>query len=140
LRAHLQAFTSQGGALLVSGSYIGRDMRQPADQAFLASLLKCQYGGTNTDSLESDTIQGLGLTFTFHRQLNERHYAAQHPDNLLPVAPAYSAMAYRDEQSACVAYSGNDYRALTIGFPFECIREEQMRAIIMRGILAFLLQ
>ncbi len=140
LRAHLQAHASQGGALLVSGSYIGRDMPLPADKAFLAALLKCQYGGSNTDSLDRDTIQGLGTTFTFHRRLNASHYAAQHPDNLLPLAPAYSAMAYADEQSACVAYSGNDYRALTIGFPFECIQSERKRGTIMRGLLAFLLQ
>ena len=140
LRAHLQAHATTGGALLVSGAYIGRDMRAEADRAFLASLLKCQYGGTNIDSLNRDTIQGLGTTFTFHRHLNSSHYAAQHPDNLLPVAPAYSAMAYGDEQSACVAYSGNDYRVLTMGFPFECIQSERKRGTIMRGILAFLLQ
>ena len=140
LRAHLLAHASQGGALLVSGAYIGRDMRADADKAFLASLLKCQYGGTNVDSLDRDTIQGLGTTFTFHRHLNGSHYAAQHPDNLQPLAPAYSAMAYSDEQSACVAYNGNDYRALTIGFPFECIQSERKRGIIMRGLLAFLLQ
>ena len=119
---------------------IGRDMRAEADKAFLASLLKCEYGGTNIDSLDRDTIQGLGTTFTFHRHLNSSHYAAQHPDNLLPVAPAYSAMAYGDKQSACVAYSGNDYRVLTMGFPFECIQSERKRGTIMRGILAFLLQ
>ena len=140
LRAHLQAHAATGGALLVSGAYIGRDMRAEADKAFLASLLKCEYGGTNIDSLDRDTIQGLGTTFTFHRHLNSSHYAAQHPDNLLPVAPAYSAMAYGDEQSACVAYSGNDYRVLTMGFPFECIQSERKRGTIMRGILAFLLQ
>ena len=139
LRAHLQAHASQGGALLVSGAYIGRDMPSGADKAFLASLLKCQYGGVNTDSLDRDSIQGLGTTFTFHRHLSASHYAAQHPDNLLPLAPAYSAMAYGDEQSACVAYNGNDYRALTIGFPFECIQSESKRSIIMRGLLAFLL-
>lgn len=140
LRPHLSAHTSQGGALLVSGAYIGRDMTSEQDKAFLANLLKCDYGGTNSDYLERDTIQGLGTTFTFHRQPNSQHYAAQHPDILLPVAPAYPAMAYSDEQSACVAYHGNDYRALTIGFPFECIKEEQMRDLLMRGILAFLLQ
>ena len=140
LRAHLQAHAATGGALLVSGAYIGRDMRLGADKAFLASLLKCEYGGTNVDSLVRDTIQGLGTTFTFHRHLNSRHYAAQHPDNLIPVAPAYSAMAYSDEQSACVAYSGNDYRVLTMGFPFECIQSERKRGTIMRGILTFLLQ
>ena len=140
LRAHLQAHAAQGGALLISGAYIGKDMKTGADKAFLASLLKCQYGGTHTDSLSRDTIQGLGTTFTFHRALNHRCYAAQHPDVLLPIGPAYSAMAYADDQSACVAYSGNDYRALTIGFPFECIQSERKRATIMRGLLTFLLQ
>ena len=140
LRPHLSAHTSQGGALLVSGAYIGRDMTSEEDKAFLANLLKCDYGGTNSDYLMRDTIQGLGTTFTFYRQPNSQHYAAQHPDVLLPVAPAYPAMAYSDEQSACVAYNGNDYRALTIGFPFECIKDDQMRNLLMRGILAFLLQ
>ena len=140
LRPHLIAHTAQGGALLVSGAYIGRDMTSEQDKAFLANLLKCDYGGTQSDYLERDSIQGLGTTFTFYRQPNSMHYAAQHPDVLLPVAPAYPAMAYSNLQSACVAYNGNDYRALTIGFPFECIKSKQMQDVLMRGILAFLLQ
>ena len=140
LRSHLIAHTAQGGALLVSGAYIGKDMTSEKDKAFLANLLKCNYGGTHSDYLERDTIQGLGTTFTFHRQPNSKHYAAQHPDVLLPVAPAYPAMAYSNLQSACVAYNGNDYRSLTIGFPFECIKSRQIQGVLMRGILAFLLQ
>jgi len=139
LQNRLRTFTSQGGALLVSGSYIGRDMRMQQEQKFLEEVLKCQYGGTNADTLQSDTIQGLGLTFTFHRQPSHLHYAAQQPDNLIPVAPAFAAMKYGDEQSACVAYNGNDYRVLSMGFPFECIRDDQRREAIMRGILKFLL-
>ena len=140
LRPHLIAHTAQGGALLVSGAYIGRDMTTAQDKAFLANLLKCDYGGTQSDYLERDSIQGLGNTFTFWRQPNSVHYAAQHPDVLLPVEPAYPAMAYSNLQSACVAYNGNDYRALTIGFPFECIKSKQIQGILMRGILTFLLQ
>ena len=140
LRPHLVAHTAQGGALLVSGAYIGRDMTSEQDKAFLASLLKCEYGGTHSDYLERDSIQGLGTIFTFYRQPNGMHYAAQHPDVLLPIAPAYPAMAYSNLQSACVAYNGNDYRALTIGFPFECIKSKQMQDVLMRGILMFLLQ
>lgn len=136
----LRSYTSQGGALLVSGSYVGRDMQLRPDRQFLEDVLKCQYGGTNADSLQSDTIQGLGMTFTFHRQPSHLHYAAQQPDNLLPVAPAFAAMKYGDNQSACVAYSSYDYRVLTMGFPFECIREEKRREAIMRGVLNFLLQ
>ena len=140
LRPHLIAHTTQGGALFVSGAYIGRDMTSEQDKAFLANLLKCNYGGTHQDALERDSIQGLGTTFTFYRQLNSKHYAAQHPDVLQPITPAYPAMAYSDLQSACVAYNGSDYRALTIGFPFECIKSKQMQDVLMRGILAFLLQ
>ena len=140
LRPHLIAYTAQGGALLVSGAYIGRDMSSEQDKAFLASLLKCEYGGTQNDYLKRDSIQGLGTTFTFHRKPNSLHYAAQNPDVLLPIAPAYPAMAYSNLQSACVAYNGNDYRALTIGFPFECIKSKQMQDVLMRGILMFLLQ
>ena len=140
LRAHLRAYTAQGGNLLVSGSYIGRDSRLPQERKFLEDVLKCQYGGRNIDSLQSDTIRGLGTSFAFYRQPNHRHYAAQHPDNLLALPPAYAAMKYGDEQSACVAYNGSDYRVLTMGFPFECIRSEQKRHTLMRAFLQFLLQ
>lgn len=140
LQAHLKAFTSQGGNLLVSGSYIGRDMRLQHERKFLEDVLKCQYYGTNDDTLRSDTIQGLGMTFTFYRTPNHKHYAADHPDCLLPLSPAFPAMKYGNDQAACIAYSGSDYRALTMGFPFECICDDQRREAIMRGILKFLLQ
>ena len=140
MRRHLELFTSRGGALLTSGSYIGADMLMPSDQTFLSKVLKCKYDGMNRDSLERDTISGLGTTFTFHRHLNETHYAAQNPDILSAVAPAFPAMVYADGYSACVAYDGGDYRAMTMGFPFECIQSEQKRQALMKGILKFLLQ
>ena len=140
LRKHLQLFTSRGGALLVSGSYVGADMSMPSDRRFLEDLLKCSYEGTNRDSLQREQISGLGMHFEFYRHLNETHYAATHPDILQPVAPAFSAMTYADDYSACVGYDGKDYKALTLGFPFECIKDEQQRETLMRGILRFLLQ
>ena len=115
-------------------------MRMQQEQKFLEDVLKCQYYGTDNDSLQSDTIQGLGMTFTFHRTPNHKHYAADHPDCLLPLSTSFAAMKYGDDQAACIAYNGNDYRVLTMGFPFECICEEQKRETIMRGILKFLLQ
>ena len=114
-------------------------MRMPADRRYLEEVLKCNYLGTDADTLRRNTISGLGTTFAFHRQLNDRHYAATHPDVLQPVAPAFCAMRYADQQSACVAYDGADYKAMTIGFPFECIKEEYVRFALMRGILKFLL-
>ena len=139
LRQHLQLFTSRGGALLVSGSYVGADMSMPADRRYLEEVLKCRYMGTDADSLQRDSITGLGTTFKFFRRLNAQHYAATHPDVLEPVAPAFCAMRYGDQQSACVAYNGNDYKAMTLGFPFECIESEYLRLALMKGILKFLL-
>ena len=124
----------------MSGSYIGSDMNMPAERRYLEDILKISYEGVNTDSLRRDTIEGLGKTFEFYRQLNETHYAATHPEVLQPVAPAYPAMVYADGYSACVAYDGTDYKAMTMGFPFECIKDEQKRCSLMRGILRFLLQ
>lgn len=134
----LQRYTSTGGRLLVSGSYVGSDMAGNDGQHFLAAVLKCRHAGTNRS--QSDSIQGMGTYFQFHRQLNEKHYAAPSPDILQPVPPAYTALQYADGQDACVAYSGHDYRTFTMGFPFECIMDEQKRGSIMRGILNFLLQ
>ena len=139
LRQHLQLFTSRGGALLVSGSYVGSDMSMPADRRYLEEVLKCRYMGTDADTLQRDSITGLGTTFKFFRRLNAQHYAATHPDVLEPVAPAFCAMRYGDQQSACVAYNGNDYKAMTLGFPFECIEAEYVRLALMKGILKFLL-
>ena len=75
MRQHLKLFTSRGGALLVSGSYIGSDMNMPAERRYLEDILKISYEGVNTDSLRRDTIEGLGKTFEFYRHLNETHYA-----------------------------------------------------------------
>jgi len=140
LREHIRLFAKRGGSLLVSGAYLGSDMQDPVDRTYLADILKLTYQGQNADSLQRDSINGLGLQFTFHRQLNEQHYADQHPEIIEPVYPAFSAMKYADDYSASVAYNGTDYKSFAMGFPFECIKDEPKRNSIMRGILQFLLQ
>ncbi|MBR1688438.1 MAG: fibronectin type III domain-containing protein [Prevotella sp.] len=133
----LQHYVSRGGSLLVSGAYVGSDMRTTTEQQFLASVLKCRPTGCYRQP--NDTVFGMGTTMSFYHQLNEQHYAATSVDALQPVTPAYAALRYADGQDACIAYNGSDYRAFTIGFPFECIKSEKRRASVMRGILQFLL-
>jgi hypothetical protein len=84
----------------------------------------------------------MGLHFNFYRQPNEQHYAAPCSDILLPtVQQAFPVMAYDSNQaSAAVAYQGNDYRAFTMGFPFECITDSNTRQAIMKAIITFLLE
>lgn len=135
-RRALQAYAAGGGPLLVSGSYIGRDMGADAERQFLASVLRCQWAGSN--ACASDTVAGLGTTATFHRALNERHYAAPHPDNLSPAPGAFAAMRYADGHDAAVACKGQAARTLAVGFPLECIKEKAKRSSLIRGMMAFI--
>ena len=139
LRSILQNYTIRGGNLLVSGSYVGSDMQAPEEQLWLTNVLKCNF--TQQYREPSDTIQGMGTTFLYHHQLNEVHYASTASDVLVPTdGTAFATMLYGNGTEACVAYNGNDYRAIAMGFPFECIRDEKKRAAIMQGLLNFLLK
>lgn len=139
LRSSISQYAVQGGRILTSGAYIGRDMKSDDDIFFLSEVLKCQHFGTYRDSIE--TIKGLGTTFDFYHQLNEQHYAATSCDVLMPASEgAFCAMLYGNGTSAATAYRGPGYRTFTMGFPLECIKEDSKRTAIMRGVLNFLLQ
>lgn len=142
LQKRLRVYTTGGGRLLVSGAYVGTDMMLPAEQNFLADVLKVRFDSQNRQP--DGNVSGLGLKFDFYRQLNESHYAATSTDILMPAATAsansFPAMVYANGTSATVAYQGSDYRAFTMGFPFECITDGKQRQQIMKGILNFLIQ
>lgn len=136
----LSLFAAQGGRLLVSGAFVGSDMQLDSERLFLAQVLKCKLAGTNSEA--GNSVKGLGTTFSFYRQPNERHYAANKTDILMPAdgSQAFCAMAYANETCAATAYNGADYKAFVMGFPLECIDSEHTRQIITKGILNFLLK
>ena len=146
LQLQLSNYAARHGNLIVSGAYIGRDMQKPEEQKFLANVLKVSYQGDYR--APSGKVSGLGTTFDFHHQLNERHYAATSTDILMPAAPIppttntqppFPAMLYANGTSAAVAYGGEDFRTFVMGFPFECITDEAQRNAIMNGILSYLI-
>ena len=132
----LQAYTSQGGSLLVSGAYLGSDMVTESEQTFLQNVLKCSFAGRSLAT--TGDVMGLGTQMQYFKELNEQHYAVTSVDILQPVAPAFTAMQYVDGYSAAVAYQGKDYRLFAMGFPFECIKDKKKQQSIMAGILKFL--
>lgn len=141
----LRDYTDHGGRLLISGAYLGSDMTTNEERAFLADVLKVRCDGINRSA--QPTIGGLGLHFDIFRQPNEHHYAAQRTDILMPATSSLSpsasqpfpAMVYADGTGAAVAYQGADYRSFVMGFPFECIRDSEIRNKVMYGILKFIL-
>ena len=138
MRKALSDYTRRGGALLVSGAYVGTDIAGEEEEQFVNNTLKCAYGGQHRS--ESDTVEGMGTQIIYYNTLNEEHYAATAADILSPMPSAFAVMRYTDGQDAAVAYKGNDYRSFTMGFPFECIKSERQQGSIMRGILNFLLK
>ena len=139
MRLRLTALARSHVSLLVSGSFVGSDMTAPAEQQFLAEVLKVRYEGSDRQNTNGN-VQGLGMTFDTYRTLNESHYAATAPDILSPTSTSYCVMRYADGRNAAVAYSGRDYSCFTMGFPLECIKDPNTRNAIMRGILAYLLK
>ena len=113
-------------------------VKQIIEQQFLADVLKLRYGGTDRGNTNG-MIEGLGMKYDTYRTLNEQHYAATAPDVLQHLSTSNCVMRYSDGKDAAVAYSGKDYRCLTMGFPFECIKDPTQRNAIMNGILNYLI-
>lgn len=139
MQEKLTSYCRSGGNLLVSGAYVGSDMEQsPGNREFAGNILKYRYGGSLKTDGECIGVQGLGRTFTLPRLPNEESYPVTAPDCLLPTSTAFPVMTYTaGNASAAVAYPGKDYRTFVMGFPFESIREEAVRASVMASILRF---
>lgn len=138
MQSKLSAYTAGGGRLLVSGAYIGQDMKDDSERRFLSKVLHLDYAASNTTQAEN--ISGLGMNFDIYRVPCKQHYAATSADVLSPLSPAFCVMQYADGVSAAVAYDGTDYKCFSMGFPFECIKSQQQRRLIMKGILSFLMK
>lgn len=139
MQSKLKEYATQGGKIFISGSYIGSDMQSESEKSFMSGLFKISCDSTEQYN-KNDTIKGLGSTFTIYREINEKHYAATSPDIINPQSPAFCAMQYSDNQSAAVAYRGNDYRCFTMAVPFECIKNAETRKTLMNGIIKFLIK
>lgn len=78
--------------------------------------------------------------YSFETQPNENVYAVESPDALVPVGPnAWTIFRYADNNiSAGVAYRGDDYRCVTLGFPIETLETQEQIDAILADILKFL--
>lgn len=141
VRNKLADYLKTGGRLLLSGSFVASDNNETtANRNFIESVLKFKYAGTARND-STDYVNGLNMQFLVYRQPNAHHYATIAPDALLPTSSkAFTAFAYGGGQSAGVAYKGKNYRTLSMGFPFECIRDSKVQAQAMRAILKFLVE
>ena len=134
----LANYTRQGGALLVSSSYLGEESQSmAATQALLADVLHARYEGSITQ-WDEQGICGLGTTMEIPRWINPEQYPVTRPEVFSPTGSAFTPLVYeQSRRSAAVAYRGA-YRSVLLGFPFETIRSQYDRDRVMLSLLDFL--
>jgi hypothetical protein len=153
----LRAYCKAGGAVMVSGSYVGTDLWQnplvkadAADKKFAKDVLKyqwredraCTWGQVAyvVSPLAADTT-----SFNYYNKPNSESYVVESPDAIDPADDcAYTAFRYPENgMSAGVVFGGNatdHWRTCVLAFPFEAIKSQPMRDEMMGRILSFLAQ
>ena len=151
LQHELQRYTSFGGSLMVTGSYLLTDTWQGAvaddsDRKFVEGVLHATFGGamaTRRGDVKSLSLSGMKETFSvkFNTELNDKIYCVESPEVVRPAGDgASTAMRYRTtNQGAAIAYNGK-YRTFVAGFPFETIIEREERDKMMCEVLKFLIK
>lgn len=140
VRRLLTDYLHGGGALLVSGAYIGSDMTSADERRFTADVLRFTPGGS-LGREAGDAVSGLNLSIPLSRDLRPDAYPLPAVDVLRPAGSGtFTAFAYAGGQPAGVAYPGRDCRVLCMGFPFESIASAGVRAQAMGAIVRFLLE
>ncbi|MFA6871406.1 MAG: xanthan lyase [Bacteroidaceae bacterium] len=146
----LTAYCNGGGNLLVSGAYIGTDLcdkKEPvaSDVSFLKNILKFSWR-TNHAAIVGDVkcvnspFASFKGRFSYQDKLSDKCYVVESPDAIEPVKKTpnnYTIMRYAvNNLSAAVAYRGA-YHTVTMGFPFETIKEDTARDVLMQQIVSF---
>ena len=134
----------------MSGAYVASDNwlsvnATKADQKFVKEVLHVEWRADRaTQNGELKAVYAPNAQFSgdyqFVQHLNEKIYAVESPDAIVPFGEnAYTVMRYsQNNNSAAVAYSGEDYRVVVCGFPFETLATEAMQQQFMQQIIDFL--
>lgn len=164
LQKAVTSYLSKGGNIMISGAYVGEDLRTAEQRDFAYNTLKYIYcDNMQTDSM---TINGMGTEFTLTSMPNNKMYHTTRINAIAPTGEAFTTLllnenhiSYRTETSlaedgtetmiqipqrtikqapGAVAYQGRDYRCITYGFPLEMIENKDTRRAIINASYQFL--
>ncbi len=145
-------YTAAGGNILVSGAYVASDLWDnpwvdKQGKEFANKVLKFRWMtdcASSTGEVEPAVSPYVSLAgnYTFRTRPNEQVYSVESPDGLVPVGDkAFTVMRYADNNiSAAVAYRGDDYRTVVLGFPIEVVEGQDKRTELLGNILEFFFQ
>lgn len=147
LTSKLTEYAKNGGNILVTGAHIGTDMVQHKDTIafdFAENYLGFTWrtnNATNTgDVLPTRHGQALGLpNTTFNIGWHPKIYTVEAPDAIEAHGNnSFTILRYASNKtSAAVVHQGEHHNAVSFGFPFEAIINENERNKIMKHILLY---
>jgi len=152
IQQQISEYASNGGNIIVSGANIASDIWEPifdvpASPAkdFARDVLKYRWMTNNSSALGIiKSIQNplgipSGVKYSFNTKPNERVYAVESADALMPVGEnAWSIFRYAENNiSAGIAYDGTDYKTVVLGFPIEVLDSEEQVNDLIKKIVSF---
>ena len=156
MQSAIKDFTSNGGNILVSGAYIGTDIWDNvypvksdstfrAEAASFASSVLGYRFVTNQASRKCSVtptsatmIKGLPAAGIVN-QMNPKIYCVKSPDGIAPSdKKGQTIYRYTDSGiSAGVAYQGDGYRSVSLGFPIETVENPETIGNLIQVILQY---
>lgn len=155
LQERLREATKGGSSVFVSGSYVATDLWDnphssaevaEADKAFAREVLGYNWrvGQATVEggAYEVDTRfpAFTGGNYSFAQTLNSDVYAVESPDSFFAADPKRGCTLMRYTENnlvAGIAFQGDGYRTVVLGFPFETIDSMAAREGLMNQILNF---
>jgi len=148
MKEKIQNYLNNSGKIFISGSYIGSDLylkknKSEQDKKFANEILKYKLDSDHAvkkgEVVSADkNFLSLGNKIEFITELNEKFYNAEAPDAIGNINGSKTLLKYTENlYSAAIGYKSN-YGIVAMGFPFETIKTDAQREILMRAILKFL--
>lgn len=140
MRRAIDSYLTSGGRLLVSGSYPVSDLTDAGSRMFAERQLHCSWAGKPVDE-EFTTITGRRTaSFDIVRRNDAERLGVSHPDALQLEGKGDRLLSYgKSGLTAGIGVKTPSYRAVVLGFPYECISSARERDHVMRYILNYLI-
>ena len=145
MQKQIKNYLNKGGNVFISGAYIGSDVfrsefADSLDIKFVQNKLKYNMAscfGSKTGNVKSvNNYQN--ISFKFNTELNDKIYAVEAPDAIMPINGSQTIFRYADnEYSAGIGFK-DGYGVVALGFPFETILEKEKRDELIRSIVNYL--
>ena len=151
LQKAIEAYTRNGGNLLVSGAYFASDLEQSVDSTqngkqFLEKTLRCKLLtakavlNSQVRTVKNPLITIDNSSFAYYNLPNSVSYYIESPDAIEPTdKKGHTFCRYEENNLSAGVISDNSlYRVCALAFPFETIQEEKEQYKLMNSILLFL--